>query len=53
MIKVGLKVLQANLDYYLAKLEEGEQIDVLENGISIFFYSIGFPASTKTRSIAC
>jgi hypothetical protein len=36
MIRVELKVLQANLDFYMTKLEEGEQIDVLENGVSIY-----------------
>ena len=36
MIRVELKDLQANLDYYLDKLDEGEKIEVLENGKVIY-----------------
>ena len=36
MLRVDLKELQANLDYYFKKLEEGEHIEVLEHGKVIY-----------------
>ena len=36
MIKVELKELQANLDFYFKKLDQGEQIAVLENGNVVY-----------------
>lgn len=54
MLRVELKELQANLDFYFRKLEEGEKIAVTENGTVIYVLNEPFErAPAVPKPTAC